>query len=41
MVYRYLKVSENISLSGDISSSAYTKQFEDFDGRTELTQILL
>jgi hypothetical protein len=29
-----LKVSENISLSGDISSLMHTKQFENFDGRT-------
>jgi hypothetical protein len=30
----FLKVSKNISLSGDISSLMHTKQFENFDGRT-------
>jgi hypothetical protein len=36
-----LKVSENISLSGDISSLMHTNQFENFDGRTRTDSILL
>jgi hypothetical protein len=42
LIYGFtVKVSENISLSGDISSLMHTKQFENLTEGLELTQILL